>query len=43
MPDEMLDRLDDKVALVLYFETEEAANEALVDPTCCKTSATPPA
>ncbi len=32
MPDDMLDRLDDKVALVLYFETEEAANEALVDP-----------
>jgi hypothetical protein len=32
MPDEMLDRLDDKVALVLYFETEEAANAALVDP-----------
>ena len=32
MPDELLDRLDDKVALVLYFETEEAANAALVDP-----------
>jgi dihydroxyacid dehydratase/phosphogluconate dehydratase len=32
LPDEMLDRLDDKVALVLYFETEEAANAALVDP-----------
>jgi dihydroxyacid dehydratase/phosphogluconate dehydratase len=32
MPDDLLDRLDDKVALVLYFETEEAANEALVDP-----------
>jgi dihydroxyacid dehydratase/phosphogluconate dehydratase len=32
MPDDMLDRLDDKVTLVLYFETEEAANEALVDP-----------
>jgi hypothetical protein len=32
MPDELLTKFDDKVALVLYFETEEDANEALVDP-----------
>jgi dihydroxyacid dehydratase/phosphogluconate dehydratase len=32
MPDELLAKFDDKVALVLYFETEEAANDALVDP-----------
>jgi dihydroxyacid dehydratase/phosphogluconate dehydratase len=31
MPDELLDKFDDKVALVLYFETEEDCNEALVD------------
>jgi dihydroxy-acid dehydratase len=31
LPDALLDKFDDKVALVLYFETEEAANEALVD------------
>ncbi len=38
MPDELLDRLDDKVALVLYFETEEAANAALVDPHLLQTA-----
>ncbi len=32
MPDAMIDKFDDKVALVLYFESEEAANDALVDP-----------
>ncbi|MEO8289016.1 MAG: dihydroxy-acid dehydratase, partial [Chloroflexota bacterium] len=31
LPDELLDKFDDKVAVVLYFETEEAANDALVD------------
>jgi hypothetical protein len=31
MPDELIDRFDDKIGLVLYFETEEAANDALVD------------
>ncbi|HYP38871.1 MAG TPA: dihydroxy-acid dehydratase [Chloroflexia bacterium] len=31
MPDELLNKFDDKVALVLYYETEDAANEALVD------------
>jgi dihydroxy-acid dehydratase len=31
LPDDLLDKFDDKVAVVLYFETEEAANEALVD------------
>lgn len=32
MPDELIDKFDDKLALALYFETEEACNEALVDP-----------
>ncbi|MDQ6693150.1 MAG: dihydroxy-acid dehydratase [Chloroflexota bacterium] len=32
MPDALIDKVDDKIAFVLYFETEEAANEALVDP-----------
>lgn len=31
MPDELLDKFDDKVAFVLYFETEEDCNDALVD------------
>jgi dihydroxyacid dehydratase/phosphogluconate dehydratase len=31
LPDELLDMFDDKVALVMYFETEEDANAALVD------------
>jgi dihydroxy-acid dehydratase len=31
LPDDLLNKFDDKVAVVLYFETEEAANEALVD------------
>lgn len=31
LPDDLLDRFDDKVGFVLYFETEEEANAALVD------------
>lgn len=31
MPDDLLDKFDDKVGFVLYFETEEEANDALVD------------
>ncbi len=31
LPDELLNKFDDKVALVMYFEHEEDANEALVD------------
>ena len=32
MPDPLIRQFDDKVALVLYYETEEAANTALLDP-----------
>lgn len=32
MPDQLIDKFDDKLALVLYFETEETCNDALVDP-----------
>lgn len=32
LPDDLLDTFDDKVAFVMYFETEEKANAALVDP-----------
>ncbi len=31
LPDDLLDKFDDKVGFVLYFETEEEANDALVD------------
>lgn len=33
LPDDLLDKFDDKVGFVLYFETEEEANDALVNPT----------
>lgn len=32
LPDDLLDTFDDKVGFVMYFETEEEANAALVDP-----------
>lgn len=32
LPDDLLDSFDDKVGLVMYFETEQDANAALVDP-----------
>lgn len=31
LPDDLLNKFDDKVGFVLYFETEEEANNALVD------------
>lgn len=31
LPDELLDKFDDKIGFVLYFETEDDANAALVD------------
>lgn len=31
LPDDLLNKFDDKVGFVLYFETEEEANDALVD------------
>lgn len=31
LPDELLDKFDDKVGFVLYFEHEQEANDALVD------------
>lgn len=31
LPEELLDKFDDKLAFVMYFETEEEANGALVD------------
>jgi dihydroxyacid dehydratase/phosphogluconate dehydratase len=32
LPDDLLDKFDDKIGFVLYFETEEEANAALVNP-----------